>query len=110
MSNYKKEKEPTLKTSEKAPVEYILKLFVTGASPNSVRAIANLKSICQQYLVDNYSLDIIDVYQQFLEAEHYQLIALPMLIKYEPAPLRRIIGDLSDTEKVLKALGLEPKK
>lgn len=95
--------EPNMQDTAK---EYVLKLFVTGASPNSVRAIANLKQICEQHLKENYTLDIIDVYQQVLEAEKQQLIALPMLLKQQPLPQRRIIGDLSDTEKVLKGLGL----
>lgn len=102
MNHSKKEED----LDEPGNVEYVLKLFVTGASPNSVRAIANLKDICEKYLENNYSLDIIDVYQQVLEAEQQQLIALPMLLKYEPLPQRRIIGDLSNTEKVLGALGI----
>ena len=101
-----KKKGSPLGADSKSKVEYVLKLFVTGASPNSVKAIANLTVICEKYLSKNYSLDIIDVYQQVLEAEHQQLIALPMLIKYMPLPQRRIIGDLSDTSKVLKGLGI----
>jgi circadian clock protein KaiB len=85
---------------------YRLKLFITGASPNSSRAITNLKHICETYLKDNYQLEIIDVYQQPLIAEHEQIIALPLLIKSFPKPARRLIGDMSDTEKVLRGLGL----
>jgi len=85
---------------------YILRLFITGASPNSSRAIANLKEICEVHLKDNYELEIIDVYQQPLIAQSEQVIALPMLIKMSPSPVRRLIGDMSDTEKVLRGLGL----
>lgn len=85
---------------------YILRLFITGASPNSSRAIANLKAICETYLKDNYELEITDVYQQPLIAQREQVIALPMLIKESPSPARRLIGDMSDTEKVLRGLGL----
>ena len=85
---------------------FSLKLFVTGASPNSARAIANLKSICEKYLNKKYDLEIIDVYQQPLKAQHEQIIALPMLVKSFPLPLKRLIGDMSDTEKVLRGLGL----
>ncbi|MDN3657917.1 circadian clock KaiB family protein [Ferruginibacter paludis] len=85
--------------------EYELRLFVTGASPNSVRAIANIKRICELYLAGNYNLEIIDVYQQPLLAEEQQLIALPMLLKSSPLPQMRLIGDMSDTQKVLKGLG-----
>ena len=86
--------------------QFTLKLFVTGASPNSARAIANLNSICEKYLTKRYELEIIDVYQQPLKAQHEQIIALPMLVKYFPLPLKRLIGDMSDTAKVLRGLGL----
>lgn len=85
---------------------YVLRLFITGATPNSIRAVANIREICERYLKKNYSLEIIDVYQQAAIAEKEQLIALPMLVKKEPLPERRLIGDLSDTLKVLKGLGL----
>lgn len=85
---------------------FALKLFVTGASPNSARAIANLKIICEKYLTKGYVLEIIDVYQQPLKAQNAEIIALPMLIKSSPLPLKRLIGDMSDTSKVLRGLGL----
>src|ERR1700743_173686 len=85
---------------------YILRLFITGASPNSSRAIANIKEICETRLKGNYELEIIDVYQQPLIAQSEQVIALPMLIKVSPSPVRRLIGDMSNTEKVLRGLGL----
>ncbi|RRB00827.1 circadian clock KaiB family protein [Larkinella rosea] len=85
---------------------YELRLFVTGASINSIRAIANLKHICDMYIPGRYSLEIIDVYQQKALAESEQIIALPLLIKKLPMPQRRLIGDMSDTAKVLKGLGI----
>lgn len=85
---------------------YRLKLFVTGASPNSLRAIANLNEVCETYLKGKYELEIIDVHQQPLVAEAEQIIALPMLIKSSPLPIRRLVGDLSDTDKLLKGLGI----
>ena len=87
-------------------VAFVLRLFITGATPNSVRAVANIKQICEDHLKDNYSLEIIDVYQQRAVAQDEQLIALPLLIKKHPLPERRFIGDLSDTKKVLRGLGL----
>ena len=87
---------------------YTLRLFVTGASPNSSRAIANLTEICEKYLKGKYELEIIDIYQQPLIAESEQIIALPLLIKKTPSPVRRLIGDMSDTGKVLRGLGLLP--
>ena len=90
---------------EKKP-EFVLCLFITGASPNSVRAISNIKTICETYLHGRYALQIIDVYQEQKIAMEQQIIALPMLLKKFPLPERRMIGDLSHTEKVLSALGL----
>lgn len=85
-----------------------LKLFVTGASPNSAKAIANLKEIIDKYFDFKYDLEIIDVYQQPSKTIEEQIVALPMLLKYFPLPVRKLIGDLSDTTKVLRGLGLNP--
>jgi len=85
---------------------YELRLFVTGVSVNSVRAITNLKHLCETYLPGHYSLEIIDVHQQKYIAQREQLIALPLLIKRFPLPEQRLIGDMSDTEKVLRGLGI----
>ena len=86
--------------------EYVLRLYITGATPNSLRAVANIKKLCEEYLAGRYSLEIIDVYQQAEIAETEQLIALPLLIKKRPLPERRLIGDLSQFDKVAKGLGL----
>jgi len=88
------------------PTVYQLSLFITGASPNSVRAVNNIKSICEEYLSGNYELKIIDVYQLPEVAQREQIIALPTLIKRGPAPERRLVGDMSDTNKVLRGLGI----
>ncbi|MRG44634.1 circadian clock protein KaiB [Chitinophaga sp. SYP-B3965] len=103
-----KKEEQQLNSRPSAPkVEFVLRLFVTGASPNSVRAIANLKELCEEYLPGQYSLEVIDVYQEASVAQQEQIVALPLLIKKSPFPERRMIGDLSDTDKVLKGLGLK---
>jgi circadian clock protein KaiB len=86
---------------------YELRLFVAGTSPNSIRAITNLKAICEKYLAGRYELEIIDVHQQAEKAEGEQLIALPMVVKKSPGTERRLIGDMSDTGKVLKGLGVK---
>jgi circadian clock protein KaiB len=91
---------------EKKPDTYIFRLFITGASPNSARAVANIRQICETYLKGKYALEIVDVYQQQEVAEKEQLIALPLLIKQQPLPVRRLIGDLSDKQKVLTELGI----
>ena len=85
---------------------FVLKLFVTGASPNSLRAIANIKHICDTHLAGSYNLEIIDVYQQPMMAQAEQVIALPMLVKSKPLPFKKLIGDMSDTGRVLSGLGL----
>ena len=95
-----------LKSPAEKP-EYVLRLFVAGASPNSVRAINNLKEICEEFLEDGYKLEIIDVYQQADVAKQEQIIALPMLIKKYPLPERKLIGDMSAKEKVLRGLGVK---
>ncbi|MCW3075080.1 MAG: kaiB 2 [Flaviaesturariibacter sp.] len=103
------DREETLRSAIELPgkeEEFILRLFITGATPNSIRAVSNIKQICEQHLKGRYSLDIVDVYQQETCAEAEQLIALPLLIKKQPFPERRMVGDLSNTEKVLKGLGL----
>jgi circadian clock protein KaiB len=95
------------RSEDKPPLpEYVLHLFIAGATPNSIRAVANVKQLCEEHLKGRYTLEIIDVYQQGEIAQREQLIALPVLIRKAPLPERRLIGDLSDTPKVLKGLGL----
>jgi len=85
---------------------YIFHLYITGASPNSSRAITNFKTLCENYLKDKYELSIIDVYQQPHVAKGVDIIALPLLVRKLPLPERRLIGDLSDKEKVIRNLGI----
>ena len=94
------------KKNQKDDNFYTLRLFVTGATPNSIRAISNLKQICECHIKERYSLEIIDVYQDASIAEQEQLIALPLLIKKRPLPERRLIGDMSDNDRVLRGLGI----
>ena len=89
---------------------YVLRLYVTGLTPRSTRALSNIKAICEEHLQGRYDLQVIDIYQQQVLAEGEQIIAVPTLIKKLPEPLRRIIGDLSDRERVLIGLDLKPKK
>jgi circadian clock protein KaiB len=85
---------------------YVLRLFVTGILPNSVRAIANCKAICEKYLKDRYELEIIDIYQQPSLALKEEIIAVPVLIKKFPLPEQRMIGDMSVVKNVLEGLHL----
>jgi circadian clock protein KaiB len=89
--------------------KYVLKLYVTGATPNSIHSIQNIKKICEEYLGDRYELEVIDIYQQPILAQGEQIIAAPTLVKKLPLPLRRLIGDLSDTDKVLLGLNIKKK-
>jgi circadian clock protein KaiB len=89
--------------------KYLLRLFVTGASARTGTAIANLKRICEQELQGMYDLEIIDVLEHPELAENEKILATPTLIKSLPPPLRRVIGDLSDKEKVLLGLEVQPK-
>jgi circadian clock protein KaiB len=86
--------------------KFLLKLYITGTNPRTERAIANLRQICENDLGGEYSLDIIDVLEDPESAERDRVLATPTLIKQLPLPLRRVIGDLSDKEKVLLALEL----
>ncbi len=87
---------------------YLLRLYVAGMTPRSERAIANIKAICEEHLKGRYDLRVVDVYQHPALAAGEQIIALPTLIKKLPPPLRRIIGDLSNRERVLIGLDLRP--
>lgn len=85
---------------------YVLRLFVTGMTARSTRAIENLRAICDEYLAGRFDLEVVDIYQQPTLASKEQVIAAPTLIKKLPLPMRRIIGDLSNRERVLLGLNL----
>jgi circadian clock protein KaiB len=87
-------------------VRYVLKLYVAGTSPRSGHAIANVRSLCEEYLASRYDLEVIDIYQQPGVAVSEQIIAAPTLIKKFPAPTRRMIGDLSNRDKILVGLNI----
>ena len=87
---------------------YKLQLFITGSTPRSTRAIENMRRICDQNLRGRYDLEVIDVYQNPEATKDLQIVATPTLVKILPEPLRRIIGDLSDNDRVLAGLNLTP--
>jgi len=100
-----------LKAIDKAKEEkYILRLYVTGVTPRSTKAILNVKKMCEEYLQGRYELQVIDIYQQPKLAQGEQIIAAPTLIKKLPLPLRRLIGDMSDTERFLVGIDLKSRK
>jgi circadian clock protein KaiB len=87
--------------------KYILKLYVTGMSVGSIRAIENIKGLCEQYIPGGYDLEIIDIHKYPDTMYENDIIASPTLIKIAPAPLKKLIGDLSDREKVLRVLSIK---
>lgn len=100
---------PATPGAAEPPPTYVLRLYVTGVTPNSVRALANIKRICEEHLQGRYQLEVIDLYQQPELAATEQIIAAPTLIKELPLPLRRVIGDMSNSERVLVGLDLRRK-
>jgi circadian clock protein KaiB len=88
---------------------YVLRLYVTGSTPRSTAAIANIRRLCEHYLKGHYDLEVIDIYQQPVLARGEQIIAAPTLIKKLPIPLRKMVGDLSNEEKVLMGLDIRSK-
>ena len=86
--------------------QFVLRLYVTGATARSTRAIANLRQFCEEHLSDRYELEVIDLYQRPELAAGEQLIAAPTLIKRLPLPLRRLVGDLSNQQRVMAGLDL----
>ncbi len=87
---------------------YELTLFVSGASGRSARAIANVRSLCDTYLADRYSLQVVDVHQHPEMLARHHVLAAPTLVKGAPLPVRTLVGDMSDTDRVLVAFDVRP--
>lgn len=87
---------------------YNLRLYVAGQTPKSIAAIANLKKICESHLTGRYEIEVVDLTKHPGLAQRHQIIAIPTLIRQLPEPLKRIIGDLSNLEKVLVGLDIQP--
>jgi circadian clock protein KaiB len=108
-----KKKKTSTEEFEKAATKrdrakYVLRLYVTGMTPKSTQAIANVQKLCEEHLAGRYELKVIDIYQQPILAKGDQIIAVPTLIKKFPLPLRKLIGDLSDKERFLVGVDLKP--
>jgi circadian clock protein KaiB len=88
---------------------YVLKLYVAGQTPNSLAALKNLKIICEKYLAGKYTIEVVDLIKNPKLAKGDQIIAVPTLVRQLPEPIRKIIGDLSNTERVLVGLNIRPK-
>jgi len=85
---------------------YVLRLYVTGTTPKSTRAVHNLIQLCQEYLAGHYDLEVIDIYQQPALAQAEDIIAVPTLLKKQPLPVQKLLGDLSNTQQLVAGLGL----
>jgi len=105
---------PRVRKKAKVPArkraKYVLRLYVTGTTGRSVRAIQNVRRICEEHLKDLYDLEVVDIYKNLPLARGDQIIAAPTLIKRIPAPLRRLIGDMSDEQRVLVGLDIRPRR
>lgn len=100
--------ERAIASAAESHQRYVLRLYVTGSTPRSARAIQNIRAICEKHLHGRYDLEVIDIHQQPVLARGEQIIAAPTLIKKLPAPLRKVVGDLSDSDRVLMGLDLRP--
>ncbi len=89
--------------------KYVLRLYITGATPKSTEAMMNIKRICEEHLAGRYELEVIDIYQQPDLAKGAQVIAAPTLVKKLPPPLRKFIGNMRDVDRILVGLDLKPK-
>jgi circadian clock protein KaiB len=107
----KRDAEKTKRRLKKAALDqsaqsYLLRLYITGTTPASTRALQTVRSVCEEHLQGRYELEVFDIYQMPALAKNHQIIATPTLVKVLPSPLRRFIGDLSKVEKVLFGLDL----
>lgn len=105
----KTKKSPKSKKASEAD-KMLLRLYITGTTPQSQRALSNIKRICDEHMAGAFQLEVIDIYQSPQLAKDEQIIAAPTLVKVLPNPLRRLIGDLSNEERVLIGLDVRPKK
>jgi circadian clock protein KaiB len=104
---------PTVEPSQTATDKpgqavYVLRLYITGTTPKSTRAVRNLIQLCQEHLVGRYDLEVIDIYQQPALAQAEDIIAVPMLLKKQPLPVQKLLGDLSNTQQLVASLSLSP--
>jgi len=102
--------ERAVSKEKRSKGNYVLRLYITGMTPRSTRAIENVKKICEEHLSGRYNLEVIDIYQRPTLAKGEQIVAAPTLIKKLPLPLRRFIGDMSNKEQIVLGLDLKVKK
>ena len=103
-------KATTAKTASVRDALYVLRLYVSDSTSKSERAIVNLKRVCEEHLMGRYDLEVIDIHKQAKLARDEQIVAVPTLIKCLPAPLQRLVGDMSDLNKVLVGLDIRARE
>jgi circadian clock protein KaiB len=106
MDKGKRVKKKPDKVTRSGPDRYNLRLFITGISPRSSKAIVNIRKVCEEHLKGRYDLEIIDITENPALAKSEQILAAPTLVKKLPLPLRRFIGDMSETDRLLIGLGI----
>jgi circadian clock protein KaiB len=95
------------RTAKRPVTRYALRLYITGQTPRSRQSVENLRALCDKYIPGKFDLEVVDIYQQPAMAAAGQIIAAPTLIKRMPLPLRRLVGDFSDQERVILGLDIE---
>jgi len=98
--------EEAIKRQALKRAKYILRLYVTGSTGKSLRAVHNLRKLCDEHLPNDYDLEVIDIYKDPEAAREAQIIAAPTLVKKLPEPIRKFVGDLSNTQKILVGLDI----
>jgi circadian clock protein KaiB len=101
-----KKRPPVKRRPTAASAEYLLRLYVAGQTPKSIAAFDNLRAICEEHLAGRYQLEVVDLLKNPALARGHQILALPALVRQLPPPVKKIIGDFSNTEKVLVGLDL----
>lgn len=87
-------------------VRHVFRLYVGGTKPHSIRALQAIKQLCEEHLSGSYELEIIDVFQDKIAAKDHQIVAVPTLVRLEPLPVRRFVGDLTDKDRILSGFAL----
>ena len=109
MPTARKTRKPAKRTKRDSPDTWVLRLYVAGQSPKSILAFDNLTKLCEQHLKGRYRIEVIDLLENPKLAHDDQIVAIPTLMRKLPEPIRKIIGDLSDTERALVGLQLKPR-
>jgi circadian clock protein KaiB len=106
-STPKRRTRTAARAAKNAAPRYLLRLYITGQTPRSQRSVENLRALCDKHLAGRFDLEVVDIYQQPGLAAAVQIVAAPTLIKSIPLPLRRLVGDFSDQDRVILGLDIQ---